>query len=127
MDRRDFLLLKTRGRLRIAELSCEVIYMRSVDARVPVAAGEDDFDPLDGGEPAPTVEPLTLTRLLESLEATLTHVDVVRVTDGEWLEALDDEWRRGLEARLASVRARGGKVELAGAASSDGTVQSGAA
>lgn len=120
MDRRDFVLFRTRGRLRVADLSCERLYMRSVDARVTAEDAAAGFDPTDGGEPPTEIEPVTSRQVFASLERDLGHVDVVRLTGGEWVEALDAEWRDGLEGLLAWVRRRGAEVELADSASAEG-------
>jgi hypothetical protein len=85
LSRREFLLLRAT-RDREAELSCERLYMRYVDAAV------------DG----------TTARLFEALARDLQNADVVRLTDAEWLA--DDDLNAGVARILAAFVARGGRV-----------------
>jgi hypothetical protein len=108
MNRRDFLLFKTVGERRVAELSCERLYMRVVDTRRVSAAGGDAGDRWDG-EPPAVFDGLTTDRLFADLEQELGGADVVRVADLSWLGASDLKSR--LEAVLEAVRSRGVRVE----------------
>ena len=85
MKRRDFLLLRA-GRGREAELSCERLYMRFVDAEA------------DG----------TIARLFDVLSDDLRQASAVRLTDTSWLAREDLKSR--LDAVLAVFVARGGRV-----------------
>ncbi|HEV3059474.1 MAG TPA: hypothetical protein VGY48_14585 [Vicinamibacterales bacterium] len=85
MNRRDFLLLRAT-KDREAELSCERLYMRYVDAAV------------DG----------TTARLFEALAGDLENADVVRLTDAEWLA--HDDLNVAVARILAAFVARGGRV-----------------
>ena len=86
MDRRDFLLLRIAGP-HGAELSCERLYMRWVDA---AASG-------------------TKHELLDSLRADLTKTKAVRVHGREWLA--ESELREQVERVLSEFAAAGGSVE----------------
>lgn len=85
MDRREFLLLRTTAS-RCADLSCERLYMRFVDAQ---AAG-------------------TVPQLFEALALDLAGVSAVRLTDRSWLSSA--ELRQRLDAVLAPFVNRGGQV-----------------
>jgi hypothetical protein len=114
MGRRDFFLLKTKGRLRVLELSCERLYMRWADARSGAgAAGMDDGDVDDlqswDGEPPTEIVTMTSDDLLEELDRELARADVLHVLGPDWLS--DSEFRRDVESRVEAFRARGGRVE----------------
>lgn len=87
MDRRDFLLLRVAGP-REAELSCERLYMRHVDAE---AAG-------------------TTSDLFAVLEKDLAKTRAVRVTGSEWL--VSGALKRDVERILAEFAASGGAVRF---------------
>jgi hypothetical protein len=112
MNRRDFLLLRSVARSRVAELSCERLYMRQFDIRR--TGRRPDVDVPDGdpsaGEPPATFGHRTTRQLFDNLERDLEGVDVLRVVDARWLAG--DDLRRELESLLASFRSRGGRVEF---------------
>ncbi len=112
MNRRDFLLVRTRGRHRVLELSCERLYVQYFDA-------ESDLGPQDeervepawwSGEPPTIIEKPTSDELFRDLEDELARADVLRVRDRNWLKkgAFQDRF----EALLPTFRARGGRVEF---------------
>jgi hypothetical protein len=105
MNRRDFLLFKP-GTRRIAELSCERLFMRVVDTQRVSAPADDE---LRDGEPPAVFEPRTADQVFADLERDLRGVDLVRVTGSEWLGEPDLKGR--LEAVLRTFRAAGGRVE----------------
>lgn len=78
MNRRDFLSLNTRE--RSADLSCEQLYMRYVDAQA------------DG----------TTTQLFDQLSRDLHGVASVRLTDTAWLSC--EDLKRRLDVVLAASR-----------------------
>ena len=101
MKRRDFLLLRTpadaadtaharpgQSRDDAAELSCEQLYMRFVDAEA------------DG----------TTARLFDVLAEDLRETRVVRVTDRSWLAR--DDLKTKVDEILAAFVARGGILNL---------------
>ncbi len=112
MDRREFLRIKTEGRQSIASLSCEMLYMRSIDVRFSDVRVISDFDPFEGGEPPTDVRGQTSAQFYHSLERELSGADVLRLTDSQWLTSLDKEWKGGLELVLDRIRGRGKRVEL---------------
>jgi hypothetical protein len=108
MNRRDFLFFKTVGERRVAEISCERLFMRFVDTRRINASSDESGDRWDGEPPAVFDAP-TADQLFADLERELRGVDVVRVVDLSWLAASDLKPR--LEAVLETVRAHGVRVE----------------
>lgn len=85
INRRDFLLLRV-GRDDVAELSCERLFMRFVDATAMGHTG----------------------RLFETLATDLQRTRVVRLTDVSWLAR--EDLKAPLEAVLGTFRAGGGRV-----------------
>jgi hypothetical protein len=83
IDRRDFLALKPG---RPAELSCERLYMRFLDAQA------------DG----------TTTELFDRLAADLRAATVVRLTETAWLSRA--ELKSRLDGALAAFKAAGGRI-----------------
>lgn len=117
LNRRDFLLLRTEGRERVLELSCEQLYVRFTDATwegVEDAAGLPDADPWIGGEPPARLDRPRPEELFAELKSDLERVDVVRVHGGEWLSP--GRLRDGIHALLDEFRARGGRVRFLGSA-----------
>ena len=116
MNRRDFLLLRTEGRDRVFELSCERMYMHYVDARSATArggeeAGLDSEAPWWSGEPPISTERSDAEALFRDLGGDLSNADVLRVLDREWL--VDGDFRERFDALLASFRSCGGRVQFA--------------
>jgi hypothetical protein len=107
MNRRQFLLWQVEGSTRVAELSCERLFMRLVDVD---AAGRDDGAAADGDcEPSAQLDPRPSREVFDTLRKELEGANVLRLIEPSWLahEAL----RRELEPMLAAFRARGGVVE----------------
>ena len=124
MNRRDFLLLKTRGQERVLELSCERLYMRHTDAKsgaLRASGGSGDPESWEGEPPLEMVTPTT-DDLLRELDEELASADVLHVLDRDWLVA--GAFRRPVEARIDAFRRRGGRVEYP--ASARRAVRSGA-
>ena len=111
MDRRAFLSLGRRGRLRTLELSCERLYVRWVDAGARAARNAGDVDDHESGEPPTRVSAETRQDLLAELDLRLASADVLRVSGPEWLQ--DGELRREVESRIEAFRRRKGAVETA--------------
>jgi len=112
VNRRDFLLLRTVARTRVAELSCERLYMRQFDIRVTGRRPDVDFPEGDpsAGEPPAVFDRRTTQQLFDHLERDLAGVDVLRVVDARWLAG--DDLKSEFESLLASFRSRGGRVEF---------------
>jgi len=105
MNRRDFLFLKREPARRIAELSCERLYMRVVDAQLVSAPGDEPIE----GEPPAVFDTRTTEDVFDDLERELRSVDVVRVAGAEWLASPALKGR--LESVLTAFRAAGGRIE----------------
>ena len=112
MNRRDFLLLRPVARSRVAELSCERLYMRQPDIRLTGRHPDVDFPEGDpsAGEPPAVFDRRTTRQLFDHLERELAGVDVLRVIDARWLAG--GGLKSELESLLASFRSRGGRVEF---------------
>jgi len=108
MNRRDFLFFKTVGERRVAEISCERLFMRVVDTQ-RVNASSDESGDQWGREPPAVFDAPSADQLFADLERELRGADVVRVVDRSWLAASD--LRPRLEAVLDAVRAQGVRVE----------------
>lgn len=106
MNRRDFLLFKSGTTRRIAELSCERLYMRVVDTQLVSARPGDE--PGDG-EPAAVFETRTTEQVFADLERDLAGVHLVRVVGAGWLRSPELQGR--LDAVLGAFRAAGGHIE----------------
>jgi len=106
MNRRDFLFLKREPTRRIAELSCERLYMRVVDTQLVSAQPGDE---LCDGEPPAVFETHTTDQVFADLERDLRDVDLVRVMGAEWLAS--PELKGRLDAVLSAFRAAGGHIE----------------
>ncbi|HIE92287.1 MAG TPA: hypothetical protein EYQ83_05265 [Acidobacteria bacterium] len=116
MKRRDFLRLRTEAAIRVAELSCERLYMHYQHARVttmPTAEAERHAVPERGeAEPAAELTARTPDQLFGEIERQLQRADVLRLVDDEWLVV--DDYRHHVEKVLAAFRGRGGRIESPG-------------
>jgi hypothetical protein len=106
MNRRDFLFFKREPARRIAELSCEQLYMRVVDTQLVSAQAGDEPG---GGEPPAVFDTRTTEQVFADLERSLRGVDLVRVVGAEWLAS--PELKGRLESVLRAFCAGGGRVE----------------
>jgi hypothetical protein len=113
VNRRDFLLLRTEHATRVAELSCERLYMHYQHASVTTSrAGESALPTaleLVEGEPPAEFTEWTTDQLLSDVDRELRRADVLRVLETEWLAVV--AFRRDVEALVAAFRDRGGHVE----------------
>ena len=118
MNRRDFLLLKTKRGVRTVEISCQRLHMHYLEGRVtggsPETGGQlgKDFDPEEGGEPPTAFAGRTTEQLFASLERDLDGADILRVTGHRWLSEGDGELLGEFDRLVSSFRARGGRVEF---------------
>jgi hypothetical protein len=108
MNRREFLSLHIERRGRIAELSCERLYMRYLDSQLS-SAGASDAAVEGESEPPRIFGNGSTPDLFETLARHLENADVVRVAGRSWLSR--DDFRRRLEPVLTAFVARGGRVE----------------
>ena len=113
MKRRDFLLLRLETVTRVAELSCECLYMHYQHANVSTSRAAEGTMPaaleLAEGEPPTEFTERTSDQLLSDVDRELQGADVLRVLETEWLAV--EAFRRDLEALFEAFRARGGRVE----------------
>ena len=108
MDRRDFLLFRTRQNRRELSLSGEWLYMKWLDATAE-ASPALPFDASQHAEPPTVFARYTVSDLFDDLNRRLRAVDVVRVSK---LQMVKGELRRELNSALRTFRARGGRVEF---------------
>ena len=112
MNRRDFLLLRTEQTTRVAELSCERLYMHYQHSSVTMrfAASATSAALQIGEDEPPTVFVERTTRqLFSEVDHELRRADVLCVLDTQWLAV--DAFRRHVEGLLSAFRRRGGRVE----------------
>jgi hypothetical protein len=108
LSRRAFLQLKADSQRRIAELSCERLYMRFLDAQLQGSDAADAAHEAES-ERAPVFEgDSSADALFESLARELMKADELRLTERSWL--LNEEFRARLEPVLAAFQARGGVI-----------------
>lgn len=117
MNRRDLLLLRTDRDGRVAELSCERLYMqyqqtrfttdRPDDGRTPDAASL--WSDTDDAEPPAVFTERTTRELFSAVDRELRDAEVLRVVGAEWLTV--ETFRRDVEDLIAAFRRRGGRVE----------------
>ena len=125
MNRREFLLLRTEQARRVAELSCERLYMHyqqtSLTMNRPEQSPTPDAWELSDDEPPAVFAERTTQELFSSVDRELQDADVLRVVDTQWLAV--EPFRRDVEDLLAAFRRRGGRVEYQ--AGSTGTTSRG--
>jgi len=117
MNRRDFLLFRTRKKERMVELSCERLYMQYLDATAGAARASAHTNEIDAtswseGEPPLMIDQPTSEEFFLDLQRELLSADLVRIRDSHWL--VDEKIRSRLDAVLAAVRAGGTRVESCG-------------
>ena len=120
MNRRDLLLLRTDRDKRVAELSCERLYMHYQHARLtmdraaqpPAPGAPSPWSDSDDAEPPAMFDERTTQQLFSDVDRELRNADVVRVVDTGWLAV--HAFRRDVEELLAAFRRRGGRVEHQG-------------
>jgi hypothetical protein len=113
VNRRDLLLLRTDPDRRVAELSCERLYMQYQFARLTMDCAtqppESEVGEQWDDEPPAVFGERTTQQLFGEVERGLRNADVVRVIKTEWLAV--DAFRRDVEELLSVFRGRGGRVE----------------
>lgn len=112
MKRLDFLRLKIDRSTRTVELSCQQLHMHFLERRATSGQPDEDFDPVEGGEPPAAFDEQTTEQLFENLERDLDGADLLRVTGHRWLSEGEDELLREFNQLVLSFRARGGRVEF---------------
>lgn len=114
MNRREFLRLGVRDDRRVAELSCEALFMQVADAGCATASPGAARGRLQeaewwSAEPPLEREAQDLDGLLESVAAAISGAQVVRVSGREWLPSFALGQR--LQGLLDGFARRGGQVE----------------
>jgi hypothetical protein len=88
IDRRDFLLLRTSGRGRSVELSCERLLMKFVDSTIDASTSQ----------------------LFARLEDELSGVRSLRLVDAAWLTR--EDFRNEVDRVIDRFRKRGGLITV---------------
>jgi hypothetical protein len=110
MTRRDFLTFRVERRLRVAELSCERLYMLLLDTELTGASSQGgDAESWCAGEPEAVYHRRSAVDLFEQIDRDLDGADVLRITDGEWLAA--GALAEHLDRVVGQFQARGGRIE----------------
>ena len=107
VSRRDFLRLRASEHGRMIELSCRMLYMRCSDAAIASPSQEEYEQSV--GEPPALLTRRTPDEIVDAIETDLRGVQVLRLIEPEWLDALGTRFT----ALLDRFRARGGRVERA--------------
>lgn len=113
MKRRNFLLLRRERMSRVAELSCERLFMHYQQLGTTMGATlqgpAPDVWELSEEEPPGLLMERTTQELFAGVDRELREADVLRVVDTEWLGV--DVFRQDVDALLEAFRRRGGRVE----------------
>ena len=114
MKRRDFLLMRTDGGERVAELSCEKLFMNYQDLNSGLQQSNEESGTLEdadwwAGEPSLSVHRADPETFFNSVFADLKGVSKVQVQDMEWLA--QGEFRVRVETLLTAYKAAGGEVD----------------
>ena len=113
MNRRQFLLFRTEGSQRLAELSCEKLFMHFQDLSSGVQQGREEQGTLAdadwwAGEPALLINTIDQEEFFRAVLGDLQHADLLTVKDMEWL--VQGDFRIRVETLLAAFKAGGGQV-----------------
>ncbi|MDD9890673.1 MAG: hypothetical protein OXU66_09825 [Gammaproteobacteria bacterium] len=113
MKRRDFLLLRVEGSDRVAELSCEKLFMHFQNLSAGYQQGNEEAGTPDdaewwAGEPSLTIESIDPDSFFSSVLEDLKEVNLLQVQDMEWLA--QGEFRVRVDTLLTAFKAGGGKV-----------------
>lgn len=113
MKRRDFLLLRAEGSERIADLSCEKLFMHFQDLNAGFQQGAEEAGTLDdadwwAGEPALNISRSDPETFFRNVLDDLKGIDSIQVQDMEWLAQGD--FRVRVETLLTAFKAMGGVV-----------------
>ena len=114
MKRRDFLFLTDHDG-RVVELSCEQLYMQFNDVSGGSRIGSPEQGSLDGadwwaGEPPAEMPQSRLDELFQTLEKRLEQVDVLRVSNRDWLK--DDVFKARVYGLLTEFQSRGARWSI---------------
>ena len=107
LSRREFLRLRRTDGGKVLEVSCRTLFMRLADATItpePIDAHESWM-----GEPPAVFDRPSSIEIVDSLDADLRDVQVLRLLEPEWLEGIQEAAR--IQDTLESFRQRGGVIE----------------
>mgnify|MGYP001166291722 FL=1 len=118
MQRRDFLLLRVEGSERVAELSCEKLFMHYQDLNAGFQQGNQEEGIAEdadwwAGEPNLYINSIDPESFFTSVLEDLREVNTIQVQDMEWLA--QGEFRVRVETLLTAFKAQGGEVQFAAA------------
>ena len=113
MKRRDFLLLRTEGSERVADLSCEKLFMHYQDLNAGFQQGNKEEGIADdadwcAGEPSLHIRRSDPETFFSGVLDDLKEVNTIQVQDMEWLA--QGEFRVRVDTLLTAFKARGGEV-----------------
>jgi hypothetical protein len=113
MNRRDFLMFRTEDSQRVAELSCEKLFMHFQDLSSGFQQATEEAGTLDdadwwAGEPPLSIHGLDPETFFRGVLGEMGETDCLRVLDMEWLAQGD--FRIRVETLLAAFKAQGGEV-----------------
>ena len=113
MNRRDFLLFRTEDDKKVADLSCEKLFVHYEGLKSGFHQAEEEAGTLDdadwwAGEPPLKIRSSDPESFFRSVLADLKDVDSLRVLDMEWLAQGD--FRIRVETLLAAFKAKGSEV-----------------
>ena len=117
MRRRDFLLMRTDGGSRVADLSCEKLFMNYQDLNSGVQVSREEAGTLEdadwwAGEPSLNISTADPEKFFACVLADLNNVNKLQVLDLEWLS--QGEFRVRVETLLLAFKAAGGEVVYKG-------------
>ena len=112
MNRRDFLFLRRTPSGRTLELSCQDLYIRTLNASAPTTPSKQEVYEHQAwmGEPPTDFEKSAGDDWLRRVEVQLQDVEILKLLDQEWL--LPTGINEQLEPVLTAFRARGGRIEF---------------
>ena len=118
MQRRDFLLLRAEGSERVAELSCEKLFIHYQDLNAGFQQGNQEQGLAEdadwwAGEPNLHINSIDPDSFFSSVLEDLKEVNTIHVQDMEWL--VQGEFRVRVETLLIAYKARGGEDQFAAA------------
>ncbi len=113
MNRRDFLFFRTEGSRKVAELSCEKLFIHFQDLSSGFHQAQEQagtFDDADwwAGEPPLLLSNVDTEAFFRSVQAEINDADSLQVVDIEWLQQGD--FRIHVETLLAAFKAKGSNV-----------------
>ena len=118
MNRRDFLFFRKEGSQRVAELSCEKLFMHYQDLSSGFQQAAEEEGSLDGadwwaGEPSLLVNSIEPDVFFRKILEELSEIEAVTVQDMEWLAQPSGGFPQGVRPARESAEARRKRRRLA--------------